>query len=317
MFKEAKKLVEKSKSIYVVGHLGPDGDSLGSAFAMYLALKKIGKDVKVLLTNYSEVFSFLPRINEAVKFVDKSSYDLLICVDSSDKDRLDISKEDFAKANKVLVLDHHERKAPYGDINCIDENLPAASEIVYNFLNYLKIKIDKEIGTYLYTGLMTDTGSFNYSSTKPSTLMAAAKLVEIGVDFSDICDRLNHTLIPGKLELIGKTIDNMEIYFEGKFRYSFVSLKDIQALNLDEEDAEGMTNYLRLPKGTLVAAYIRQKSDGTYKVSLRSGSFVDVSQIANAFGGGGHKRAAGYSIYTDLEEAKNELIDKIGGILKC
>lgn len=317
MFEQAKKLINDSSTIYVVGHIGPDGDSIGSAFGMCLALRKMGKKSNVIMQNYSDSFSFLPGINEAVKTVEEDSYDLLICVDSSDEKRLDISLEDFNKAKKKLMIDHHKQVRSYGDVNCIDTELPAASEIVYNFLNYLSVDIDKTIGMYIYTGLMTDTGSFNYSSTKPSTLRAVANLVEIGVDFSYICDRLNHTLKEAKLKLIAKTIENMEVYFDGKFRYSYIPYSEIYKLGLDEEDAEGMTNYLRLPEGTEVAVYVRGKSDGTNKVSMRSGGKLDVSQIAIQFGGGGHVRAAGYTMKEDIEKEKQELINIIGGKFKC
>ncbi len=313
MFSKAKELIDKSNSIYIVGHIGPDGDSIGSAFSMCLALRKIGKNAHVLMQQCSDSFMFLPHIKEARKTVEEESYDLLVCVDSSNNDRLDISKEDYNKAKSILMIDHHKKVNPYGDVNCIVEDLPAASEIVYNLINYLDIKIDKDIGAYIYTGLMTDTGSFNYSSTRPSTLMATAKLVEIGVDFSYICDKLNHTLKEPKLKLIAKTIDNMEVYFNGKLRYSYVPYEDIVSLGVEEEDAEGMTNYLRMPEGTEVSVYIRGKSDGTKKVSMRSGGNVDVSEIAIHFGGGGHVRAAGYTITGDLETEKQKLIEIIGG----
>ncbi len=313
MFEEAKKLIQEANNIYVVGHENPDGDSIGSAFAMCLALRKIGKNVSVIMQKHSDSFNFLPNINEVKKTVEEKEFDLLICVDSSDSNRLDIQLDDYKKAKKKLMLDHHKKVMPYGDVNCIEEDFPAASEIVYDFINYLGIEIDKQIGMYIYMGLMTDTGSFNYASTKPSTLRAVANLMECGVDFSYICDKLNHTMKEAKLKLIAKAIENMEIYFDGKLRYSFVPYSVISKLGLDDEDAEGMTNYLRYPEGTEVAVYIRGRSDGKYKVSLRSGGKVDVSQIAIHFNGGGHKRAAGYSILSDLESAKEELIGIIGG----
>ena len=142
MFKEAKKLVKKANSIYVVGHVNPDGDSIGSSFALYFALKNIGKNVSVITREYSDSFAFLPDIKEAKKEIEEDEIDLLICVDSSDPKRLDISEEDYNKAKKVLLLDHHESKKIYGDVSCVDSTLPAASEMIYDFLNYMKIKID-------------------------------------------------------------------------------------------------------------------------------------------------------------------------------
>lgn len=316
MFEDAKKLVEQSNNIYVVGHINPDGDSIGAAFGMCLALESIGKNAKVVISKRSSVYDFLPHIDEySVDSIKEDQYDLLICVDSSDKERLSISKEDFDKAKNILVLDHHIAKIPYGDVNCIFSDLPAASQIVFDLINYLNIKIDKDIATYLYMGIMTDTGSFNYSSTKPSTFEAASVLIATGIDFADICKRVNDTKDEGVLYLIRATIENMEVYYDGQVRLSFVPYDIIKLIGLDEEDAEGMTNYLRMVKGTEVAIYIRGKSDGTNKVSLRSNGKVDVSKIAIAFGGGGHMRASGYTMPKEYNVSKKELLDMIGGML--
>lgn len=315
MFEKAKVLIKNANRIYVVGHINPDGDSIGAAFGICLALRKIGKEADVIMQKHSDSFSFLPDISDHKKNVDEDAIDLLICVDSSDKDRLDISKDDFNKAKKILMLDHHKKNNSYGDVECIDDTLPASCELVYDLITELKIDIDKQIATYIYTGIMTDTGSFNYASTKSSTLRIVANLIDIGVDFSDICNKLNHTMKEAKLKLIAKTIDNMEIFFDGKFRYSYVPYEFIKELGIDEEDAEGMTNYLRSPEGTEIAVYVRGKSDGTNKVSMRSGGNIDVSQIAISFGGGGHTRASGYTMGSDMLLEKEKLIKIVGGCL--
>lgn len=316
MFKEAKEILDKSNKIYIVGHKNPDGDSIGSSFALYFALKKLNKDVKVVMPKYSDSFSFLPGIDTAVSSVIEDSYDLLIAVDSSSNDRLALSIEDFEKAKRIIMLDHHQESNPYGDFRYIDSTKPAASEIIYDFIQYLNIEIDKNIATYIYTGIMTDTGSFNYESTKPSTLYIASKLLETGIDFAYICKKLNDTIKEAKLKLIAKTIDNMEVMFDGKFRYSFVDYNTINGLGLDEEDAEGMTNYLRKVENTEIAAYVRERKDKTAKVSLRSGGDIDVSEIAIKFGGGGHKRAAGYTMLGNIDEEKQKLIDVVEVMLK-
>ncbi len=316
MFEQAKKVVDKAKKIYIVGHVNPDGDSIGSCFATYYIMKKLGKDVNVLIRQRSDVFDFLPGIDSAVSSVKEDKYDLLISLDSSSKDRLDLSIEDYNKAKTVLMLDHHKKSEPFGDVNCIKDHYPAASQIVYEFMEYLGVELDQEIATYIYTGIMTDTGSFNYSSTTSKTLEIASKLVGTGIDFSEICKKLNHTLKEGKLRLIAKTIDRMEVYFDAKVRYSYIDYDTIASLGLDDEDAEGMTNYLLTPRGTEVAVYVREKSDGTNKVSMRSAGNVNVANIAIAFGGGGHTRAAGYSMQDEnTEKEKKELLKAIEVVL--
>lgn len=316
MFSKIKEIIDESKDIYIVGHEGPDGDAIGSSFAMYFALKSIGKNAKVIMPKCSDSFKFLPHIDEAVDHVDVDEYDLLIAVDSSDKTRLAISESDYNKAKKVVVLDHHQKgKVEYGDASYIDSSMPAASQIIYDFLDFMQIEITPLIATYIYTGIMTDTGSFNYSSTKPSTLQIASNLISLGIDFSGICQRLNHTMKESKLKLIGIAIKNMEVFFDGKLRYAYIDYKTISSLGLGDEDAEGMTNYLLSPEGTEVSVYVRQKSTGNYKVSMRSRGKVDVSKIAIAFGGGGHARAAGYNMDEDILVGKNRVIDVVGGML--
>lgn len=316
MFEQAEKLIKESNTIYITAHKNPDGDAIGGDIALYLALKKLNKNVNFLISSYADSFNFLTEINQSVKSVDKSSYDLLIAIDSSDKSRLDINEDDFKKAKKVLMLDHHKMSAPYGDVNCIDEDSPAVCQIIYEFLIKMNIDIDIDIAKYIYIGIMTDTGSFNYSSTTAQTLEIASKLVATGIDFSYICNKLNHTIKEAKLKLIAKTIEKMEVYFDGQVRYSFIDYNTIADLGLSDEDAEGMTNYLQMPEGTRVAVYIRQKKDGTYKVSMRSDDKVNVGQIAIEFGGGGHKRAAGYDIIEKLDIEKKKLLEALEENLK-
>lgn len=316
MFSKIKELIDDSNNIYIVGHVGPDGDAIGSSFALCLALKSIGKNAKVIMPKYSDHFSFLPGIDTAVEKVDEGEFDLLIAVDSSKKDRLAITDEDYNKAKKVALIDHHvASEEVFGDARYIDSTMPAACQIMYDFLKFMNIEITKEIATYLYTGLVTDSGTFSYSSTKPSTLKVASSLIETGIDFSDICRKLNHTMKEAKLKLIGVAINNMEVFYDGKLRYSYIDYNTISSLGLNDEDSEGMTNYLLMPEGTEVAIYVREKSDGSKKVSMRSRENVDVSKIAISFNGGGHARAAGYTMEDDLDIGKNKVIDVVGVML--
>lgn len=316
MFEQAEKLVKSAKNIYIVGHKNPDGDSIGAAFAMCIALRQMGKKANVLISKYSNGFDIFPETSKKCENVKEEKYDLLITVDSSDKERLDISEKDIEKAEKILMIDHHKMSNPFGDVNCIEEDSPAASQIVYEFLEFMNISVGQDIAKYLYMGIMTDTGSFNYSSTTPKTLEIASKLVATGIDFSYICDKLNHTIPEAKLYLIAKTVEKMEEYFNGQVRYSYIDYNTINELGIDEEDAEGMTNYLKMVEGTKVGVYVREKSNGTYKVSMRSDESVDISEIAIKFGGGGHKRAAGYTIIEKLDDAKKRLLETLEEALK-
>lgn len=315
-FKQAKDIVEKSKSIYIVAHVNPDGDAIGSTCGIYYALKKLGKDVHVVMPEYSDVFKFLPDITKICqKDIYEESCDLLIALDASDKTRLAISQDSYNKAKAVIMLDHHQISQPYGDARYIDDKMSSASEVAFHFIEYLGIDFDEKIATYIYTGIMTDTGSFNYSNTSSDTHRVVAKLIDYGANAVVVCKKLNDTIKEAKLKLISKTIENMEVYYDGKVRYSLVDYDTINSLGLDEEDAEGMTNYLRMVEGTEVGIYIRGKKNGTYKVSMRSAGNVDISKIAIANGGGGHPRAAGFTIYENLNEVKNKILEAVGEML--
>ncbi len=307
--KKAKDIIKKARKIYIVSHINPDGDAIGSTFAMYLALKKLGKDVNVILPEHSKSFDFLPFLNEGKKSIEEE-IDLLIAMDSSDKDRLAITDEDFKKVKNILMIDHHKEKDRYGDVCVIDSKKPAASELVFDLLKYMKIDIDKDVATFLYMGIITDTGSLSYSSTTPDTFKAVSKLISTGIDFSYIAYNINNSMSEAKLKLIATAIDNMETYENGKIRFTYVDYETIKKLGVDEEDAEGMTNYLRNVKGTDVAIYVRGKSDGSLKVSLRASENVDVSTVAIKFGGGGHMRAAGYTMKEPFDVGKKLVIDE-------
>ncbi len=315
MFEDAIKVVRESNLIYLVAHINPDGDAIGSTFAIYFALKELGKDVHVVMPSYSGVFDFLPGIDTRVDNIKEDEYDLLIALDSSDHTRLALSEEDFKKAKKVIMMDHHQKSKPYGDFRYIYDLKSSASEIAYLFIKELGIEFTSDIATLLYTGIMTDTGSFNYNNTSAATLRAAAELVEYGAKYIEVCKKLNDTMKESKLRLVAKTIDNMESFYDGKLRYSYVSYEDINKLGIDDEESEGMTNYLRAIEGCEVAVYVRGRSDGTLKVSMRSNGKVDISRIAIEFGGGGHPRAAGYTMRESLEIEKGKLIKAVGEMI--
>ena len=313
MFNEAIKMVKEANLIYISAHINPDGDAIGSTFAVYFALKQLGKDVHVVMPSYSEVFEFLPGVEDRVDSIKEDSYDLLIALDSSDHTRLVISDDEYERAKKVIMLDHHQIARPYGDFRYINDNKSSASEIAYLFIKELGVEFDSNIATLLYTGIMTDTGSFNYSNTSSDTLRVTAQLVDYGAKTVEVCKRLNDTIKESKLKLLAKSIDNMEVFYDGKVRYTYVDYTTINGLGIHDED--GMTNYLRSVEGTEVAVYVRGKSDGSIKVSMRSNGNVDISKIAISFGGGGHPRAAGYTMQDNIDVGKEKLIKAIGEML--
>lgn len=310
----AKKLIDEANTICISGHIRPDGDAVGSMGAMYSFLKDMGKNVTWLLPTKTNRFDFMDEIDEAKLCFDGTCYDLLISLDTSDEKRMNISSDDLNKAKKIIVIDHHKNNSIKGDLKLVDENAPANCEIVYKLIKNLGGKISKKIANYIYLGLMTDTGSFNYERTTSQTYHIAGEMLDQGAEFAKICKNVNDTLSETRMKLIAYVISNMEVYMNGKIRISVVD-KDIQdRLNATEDDVDGLVNYLRCIEGTVVSVYIRKIENGMYKFSIRAEEPIDCSVICKMFGGGGHVRAAGFEAY-NLEETNQKLIVEIERLL--
>lgn len=309
---EAMELINKSNSIYIASHINPDGDAIGSTMSMYLALKNMGKDVHVILPKHSDRFNFLDELKYAEKSIDEESYDLLIILDVSSIDRIAITEEEYNKAKKKLVIDHHQNPKIEADYIITESDTPAACQIVYEFLEGNNVSIDSNIAKYIYLGMLTDTGNFNYQNTNPRTHRIVANLLETGIDFAYICKMINDTMKEERLKLIAYVINHIETYKDGKIKYAKVTNDVFESFGINEEDAEGIVNYLRCIKGVDIAIFAKQTKEGTYKVSLRSNGNVDVSKAAMQLGGGGHINASGFTVNGEIDNVKNEIIELVG-----
>ena len=313
-YRDVVKAIKKAKTIYIATHKNPDGDAVGSSIGLMLGLRKLGKKVKVILPSYSDTFSVLEETKNTYSKIEEDEVDLLIFTDLNALDRASIRKEDVKKAKYTAVVDHHKQNGePFADYIIVEDFAPAACEVVYKLLKRLKVKIDKDIATYLYAGIMTDTGSFKYSSTSPITHIIAADLIEKGVDFATLGRELLDKMKEEKLNLLSLYISKLEKLDNKRIIYGLVEYDEIEKLGLNDEDSEGMTNYGQSIDGCEVSIYVRGKSDGTYKVSMRSNGKVDIATIAQKYLGGGHTRAAGFTVETKerLEEIKEELVETI------
>ncbi|MDD2628035.1 MAG: bifunctional oligoribonuclease/PAP phosphatase NrnA [Clostridia bacterium] len=314
-YNKAMELIKNSNKIYIVSHLVPDGDAIGSSYAMYHMIKNLDKNkkIEVLMPKYADRYEFLEDVKNSKPYIEENEIDLLICVDSSDYERVAILPDELKKAKKTLVIDHHTViKDVKADVKIINNESPATCEIIYEFFENQNIKITKDIAKYIYMGILTDTGSFNYKRTTPKTHRIVANLIETGIDFENICIMLNDTIKEGKLRLIGRAIENMQSFYNGKVRYTKVEWNDINNFGLIEEEADGVTNNIRSVAGTEVAIYVRELQNGDHKVSLRSKYDINVAEIAASYGGGGHIKAAGFTIHNDVDEVMKEVIELIG-----
>jgi bifunctional oligoribonuclease and PAP phosphatase NrnA len=285
-------------------HEGPDGDALGSMLALHHILNRLGKDSVMFLAAKEFPLPVEYRFLALEEVFHEPPADLadrvVVFLDCGNIDRMPV---DWLHRDhtRILNVDHHHDNTRFGDVNVVDTDASSTAEIIFGLAAELGVELTPEIASALYVGLVTDTGRFMYENTDASAHRMAAALIDAGVDVDDIYRRLYERVPIEKLRLVARALDKIERVDDGRLSLTHLTAEDYRDTGASEVLTEGIIDFLRAVEGTLVAAMIRDKSDGRLrKVSLRSvdGS-VDVSRIAREMGGGGHARAAGFS--TDLE----------------
>ena len=301
--------IDKAESIVILTHEMPDGDAIGSSLALYNGLKQIGKNTDVIIPEYSNVFEFLPNSSEIKKEGKQHKYDLAIALDCGDIKRLNGFANYFEDADVKISIDHHSANTMFADYNFVNPTAPACAQILIIVLDALGVKIDKEIGTCLLTGIITDTGGFKYQGVTAETFEFAAELLNRGVNVSSIYKKVLQTLSKSSFELRRRAINRLEFLENGKITFTYITKKDEEEVNAENNDHDGIVEMGRDIEGVEVSILLREKDDG-YKISLRSNEYVNVSDICLMFSGGGHIRAAGGSINLPFEQAKEKIIEE-------
>lgn len=312
--------IKKSNKIAITFHSSPDGDSIGSSLALFQGIKKLGKEVEILSKEkVPENLSFLPyseNIN-GKNFEADSQVECVIVLDCGDVKRINADLKLDQKSYTVVNVDHHLTNELYGDLNYVDTNAAAVSEIVYQLLKLMDVELDKDIAECLYTSIITDSGSFRYPSTTCVTHAIAGDLINTGIDFSEIHRIIFENKKFSRIKLYGKAIENMELI---KDNICVISITNdiLSELGIEGDiDTSDIVNIGMKVDTVEVGILLKEVEDGI-KVSLRSKSKVDVRKIAEKFNGGGHVRASGLMIsgktVTDvknmvLEEVEKELYD--------
>lgn len=308
--------IKKAKSIVLLTHENPDGDAVGSCLAMYLALKQMGKqEVHILIPEYPRTYSFLPNVDKVKKQGKEENYDLAIALDSATIKMLNGWSKYFEEAKTKIVIDHHSTNTMYGDLNYVNPDSPACTQILLTIFEYFGIEITNEIGKCILTGIITDTGGFQYGSTRPETFEFAARLLKSGINVSEIYKKAMNTKTRANFELRKRAIDRMEFLENGKISFTYITKQDIEETKASLDDHEGIVDEGRCIEGVEVSVFIRETEKG-YKVSLRSNEYVNVSDVCLMFGGGGHKHAAGCTVTMSVEQAKEKIINQIKMQLK-
>lgn len=312
LMNEAIKLINKSNDIYLVSHIQPDGDNIGSTLALAKAIEKLKGNVKIIkVDDIPSDYEFLPGIDKFKRYNINAPIDLLISLDSSDINRLGKGAEFALEAKKVINIDHHATNDNFGDINIVSPSSAATGEIIFDFLNKMGVEIDKDIATCLYTAISTDTGSFIYSNTTYKTHLIAAELLKTGIDADTININLYQNKSLSRTKLFINSLNNLETYLDGKVGIIAITQDMILNNKAKMEDTEGIISFVRGIDSIEVACLLKEVDEKEVKVSLRSKRQIDVSKICNKFNGGGHIRAAGCTIYEKISVAKDIILEEI------
>nr|WP_099470170.1 DHH family phosphoesterase [Konateibacter massiliensis] len=300
--------LEGIKTVAIAGHVRPDGDCAGSCLGVYNYIRECHKDIEVdiYLEEISEVFHFIKNADKIDSLYQKEKeYDLFIALDSGDKERLGLAVKYFDSAKKTICIDHHISNKGYANINHIVTDASSTCELVYTLLE--EDEVSNAVAEALYTGIVHDTGVFQYSNTSELTMNIAGKLIAKGIDFSRIIEETFYKKTYVQNQILGRALLESILLLDGKVIMSALRKADMLFYGVTSKDLEGIVSQLRVTEGCECAIFLYETGNHEYKASLRSSDLVDVSKIASYFGGGGHKKAAGCAMAGTLHDVVNNL----------
>jgi bifunctional oligoribonuclease and PAP phosphatase NrnA len=292
----------------VVTHENPDGDALGSLLATTIALRQLGKDVAMYLAGAGALpreYAFMPLDGLLRELPADMEERTLVAVDCAKADRMGPDTSPIDRAQRVVNIDHHHDNSRFGDVNLIVADASSTGEVLRDVFAAVGVELTSEIAEPLYIALVTDTGRFQYTNTTPKSLRLAAELVEAGADIHAVFQQVYESVEFAKLKLLARALERARVLEGGLIVVSYLVRTDFAEVGAAEPYSEGIIDYLRAVEGAELAALIREppRDDAERRVSLRASiDELDVSAIARAFGGGGHRQAAGFSSEASIDE---------------
>lgn len=306
-----------SNHILLASHTNPDGDAVGSTIALGILLSKIDKNI----TLYNEssipaVYRFLPRVDMIKKSINPDDvFDTAIILDCGDLQRIGTMASKVNNIPAIINIDHHISNNRFGNFQLIDASASSTAEIIYRLIKKMGIAIDEATATSIYTGILTDTGSFRFSNTNQAAFAICQEMVEKGVNPSNVAQNVYGRYSLGRIKLLNLALDSIEIFHNGELSIMTITQEMLSKTGTRAEDIDGLINYARRIEDVKIAALIHEKQNGRhhlkdsdqFHISLRSDGSVDVAAIAASFGGGGHKTAAGFDVQSGLAEIKSDI----------
>jgi phosphoesterase RecJ-like protein len=315
---DALVAIAKAPRIALACHLGPDGDALGSLLALTIALHDAGHETVASWGSdpftVPPHYTYLPR-QDLLSSPDAfpSTPELMVTFDAGSIERLGSLEANARAANKLIVIDHHVSNDHFGTINLIDGAAAASAVIVFELLKRLSVPLDQDIATCLYTGIVTDTGRFQYKNTTADVHRITAELLAAGAPHVEITQTIYNTHPVGYLRLAGIALDKLEVREDAGLVWTWVTKEDLERTDVGLEDIEALIDLVRTADVADVAVVLKQQPDGRYRVSMRSKGAADVGSVATRFGGGGHALAAGF---TSVDGDPRATIEEIATALR-
>lgn len=306
------EIIKDKKLIGIAGHVRPDGDCAGSTLAVYNYIKDNypDKDVRLYLEPIPNIFKFMKRADKIRSdYADDDVFDLFIALDCGDLGRLGNAAKYFENAKSTLCIDHHASNSSFADINYIFPDASSTCELVFEVIDRTKLK--KDIAECLYTGMVHDTGVFQYSCTSAKTMEIAGILMETGIDYPKIVDETFYTKTFGQNKILGQALLNAELYLDGAVIASMITQAEMDEFSVLPKHLDGIVNQLRVTKDVKIALFLYENEDKTFKGSLRVNGDYNVAEIAAEFGGGGHVKAAGFTIDGPIDTAMDRILSVI------
>ena len=290
--------LRQSQTVCVAGHIRPDGDCVGSQLGLTLALRNEGK--KVVCWNEDRIpqkYEFLDRDGIIQRPRKGMKFDCVVATDAASFERLGAVGRCVANRNLLINIDHHESNTRYADLNWVSAREPSAGELIFRLLKIAKWPITKRIADCLFTAVSTDTGSFQYPSTRPGTYHVAGELVRRGADLAKICDEVYQSYPLSRARLLRHVYSHFHLTHQDQIAYFWLKKADFTRTGADSSDSEGLIDHIRAIAPVVVACVFEEMEPEMTRISLRSKSEkVNVNTIAAQFGGGGHPAAAGARI---------------------
>lgn len=312
--KSLQQKIEESNIIYLMAHVNPDGDALGSILALGNLIRvKMNKDIKMVIkSELPSSFKFMPNSELIEKDIkENNNIDLLITLDCASLDRLGLQQDELNRFAYIINIDHHVTNTDFGHINIVDEKASSTGEIIFNLINDLNYEISTEIAKCLYVSISTDTGSFKYTNTTSKTHLIASQLLEKNIDLKTINRKLYQSRSLEKTQLLVKGLNNLKLLNNNKVGIVCVDQNLLDSCKAEIEDVDIIVNFIRDIDTVEIACVIKEIEKEIVRVSLRSKGNIDISKVALKFNGGGHAKAAGCTINENIQKAEEKVTEEI------